>query len=308
MAVTESTRAVHRRSGWTRRERRQLIVGLLFLSPWIVNVLALELYPFLASIYYSLTQYTILRAPVFTGLDNYRMLLSDPLFWTSLYNTAYYMVLSLTFGTIVAIGFALLLNQRVRGLAGYRTIFYLPSVTPLVALSVVWIWLFNAQYGIINTFLQFLGLAGPGWLSDPAWAKNALVIMSLWGVGNTMVIYLAGLQDIPQELYEAAEIDGAGRLSKVRNVTLPLLSPVILFNVITGMIGAFQYFTQAFVMTAGGPANSTLMYALYLYINAFQFFKMGYASALAWILFVMVMTCTFLIFRFAGRWVHYQGK
>lgn len=294
---------------WTRRNRRALAVGLLFLAPWIVHILAFQLYPFVASLYYSLTVYTLLKPPIYVGLDNYVSLFTlDPLFWTSLGNTIYFMVFSVGLTTIVGICLAMLLNLNVRGMAFYRTIFYLPSVTPVVALSIVWLWLFNSQYGLINNALAAVGLPTVGWLSDPAWAKNALVLMSVWGVGGAVVIYLAGLQDIPQELYEAADIDGASGWQKSINVTIPLLSPVILFNVVTGMIGAFQYFTQAFIMTGGGPGDSTMMYSLYLYFNAFRYFKMGYASAMAWILFIVVMLCTLLVFRSSTRWVHYGGK
>lgn len=307
MAVTQAT--ARPREGWTKRERRAFGVGLLFLSPWIIHFIVFQLYPFLASLYYSLTIYTLLKPPIFVGLDNYTSLFfDDPLFWTSMYNTIYFMILSVGSATIVGIAFAMLLNLRVRGMAAYRTIFYLPSVTPIVAVSIVWLWLFNSQYGIINNAINAVGLPTIGWLSDPAWSKIGLVLVSLWGVGGAVIIYLAGLQDIPTDLYEAAEIDGANSWHRVWNVTLPLLSPVILFNVITGLISAFQYFTQAFIMTGGGPGDSTLMYSLYLYYNAFRYFKMGYASAMAWILFLLVMIFTLLVFRSSARWVYYGGK
>jgi multiple sugar transport system permease protein len=304
-----TTSIIPRGGSWTPRERRALLMGLLFLSPWIIHFVVFELFPFLASLYYSLTVYTLLQPPIFVGVDNYTALFfQDPLFWTSMFNTIYYMVLAVGLATIVGIALAMLLNLKVRGMAVYRTIFYLPSVTPIVALSIVWLWLYNSQYGIINNAISAIGLPTIGWLSDPAWAKIGLVLVSLWGVGGAVIIYLAGLQDIPQDLYEAAEIDGANSWDKTMNVTLPLLSPVILFNVITGMIGAFQYFTQAFIMTGGGPGDSTLMYSLYLYFNAFRYFKMGYASAMAWILFLLVMAFTLLVFRSSARWVYYGGK
>lgn len=307
MAVTDIP--APKRSGMTRRERRAILVGLLFLIPWIIHMVLFELYPFLASLYYSLTVYTLLQPPIYVGLDNYVVLFfQDGLFWTSMFNTVYYMILAVGLGTIVGIVLAMLLNLKVRAMAVYRTIFYLPSVTPVVALSIVWLWLYNSQYGIINNAISAIGLPTVGWLSDPSWAKIGLVMISLWAVGAAVIIYLAGLQDIPQDLYEAAEIDGANSWNKTINVTLPLLSPVILFNVITGMIGAFQYFTQAFIMTGGGPGDSTLMYSLYLYFNAFRYFKMGYASAMAWILFLMVMGFTLVVFRSSARWVYYGGK
>lgn len=310
MATIPAKHAKPRTSDWTPRERRRLLIGLLFFSPWIVHFIAFQLYPFVASLYFSFTTYSVLQPPNYIGLSNYVEMVSDRLFWTSLYNTVYYLVLYLSLSTVIAIGLALLLNMKVKAMAVYRTIFYVPSVTPLVALSVVWIWLFNSQYGLMNAGFRAVGLPTIGWLSDPAWSKNALVLMGLWGVGSAVVIYLAGLQDIPQELYDAAAIDGANRRSTMWNITLPLLSPVILFNVITGMIGAFQYFTQALIVSggSGGPADSTLMYALYLYLNAFQFFRMGFASALAWVLFVIVMLCTLLVFRVSSRRVYYGGK
>jgi multiple sugar transport system permease protein len=307
MAVTDVPTA--KRTGMTRRERRAVLVGLLFLTPWIIHMILFELYPFIASLYYSLTVYTLLQPPIYVGLDNYvGLFFQDGLFWTSMFNTVYYMILAVGCGTIVGIVLAMLLNLKVRAMAVYRTIFYLPSVTPIVALSIVWLWLYNSQYGIINNAISAIGLPTIGWLSDPAWAKIGLVMISLWTVGGAVIIYLAGLQDIPQDLYEAAEIDGANSWNKTMNVTLPLLSPVILFNVITGMIGAFQYFTQAFIMTGGGPGDSTLMYSLYLYFNAFRYFKMGYASAMAWILFLLVMGFTLLVFRSSARWIYYGGK
>jgi multiple sugar transport system permease protein len=287
---------------------RRLPIGLLFISPWLVHFLLLNAYPMVASFYYSLTAYSVLRPPVFIGLENYAVLFTDdPRFTTALYNTVYYTVGAVGVGTVAAIGMALLLNLRVRGQAFYRTVFYLPSVTPIVAASIVWLWFLNPQYGVMTSILGFFGLPSVGWLSDPAWAKPSLVLLSIWGVGNAVVIYLAGLQDVPRELYEAAEMDGANPWRKLWHVTLPMLSPVILFNVVVGMIGAFQTFAQVYILTQGGPADSTLLYAYYLYVSAFQYFKMGYASAMAWIMFVLVLVATIIIFRASGRFVHYGG-
>ncbi|NPV80866.1 MAG: sugar ABC transporter permease [Firmicutes bacterium] len=266
------------------------------------------LYPFAASIYYSLTDYSVLNAPEFVGVGNYVTLFSkDPLFWKSLYNTLYYAVISLPLQILVALGLATLLNQRVRGLAVFRTIFYLPSIVPIVGASIVWMWLLNPQYGIINGILYALGINGPGWITDPVWSKPSLIIMSLWGVGGSMIIYLAALQDVPVQLYEASELDGASPLHKFRHVTLPMISPAIFFQLVMGLIGALQYFTQAYVMTQGGPADSTLFYSLYLYNNAFRYFKMGYASAMAWILFIIILVLTLLVFRTSRSWVYYAG-
>ena len=220
------------------------------------------------------------------------------------------MLVGLPLNTIVSLGLAFLLNQKLRGMAFYRTLFYLPSIVPVVASSILWLWLLNPEIGLINTGLARLGIRGPGWLIDPGWAKPALILMGLWGAGSGMIIYLAGLQDVPQSLYEAAELDGAGPWARLWNITLPFLSPILLFNVIMGLIGAFQYFTQVYVMTngSGGPQDATLFYALRLFRSAFIDFNMGYASAMAWILFGITLVCAFIIFRSSARWVYYAGE
>jgi multiple sugar transport system permease protein len=293
---------------WTRRTRRNLILGLLFVSPWLVNLVGLIAYPFFASLYYSFTYYNVFQPPDFIGLDNYRVLFTeDKLFWISLYNTIYFTVFSIGGGTVLAIVIAMLLNMSVQFRSVYRTIYYLPSVTPAVSNAVLWLWLFNPLYGPINTVLKFLHLPAPSWLGDPAWAKPALILMSFWGLGQAIIIYLASLQDVPRELMEAAGLDGANWWQRTRSVTLPLISPVIFFNVVTGLIGAFQYFTEAYVMTEGGPGDATLFYGLYLYNSAFRYFKMGYASALAWILFLVILLITLLTFRISRRHVYYSG-
>jgi multiple sugar transport system permease protein len=292
-----------------RKELRRLAVGLLFVSPWLVHFLVFELWPMLASIYYSLTAYSVLKPPVFIGLDNYAVLFTDdPRFATTIYNTVYYTIGAVGVGTLTAILLAMMLNMKIRGQAIYRTVIYLPSVVPVVASAIVFLWFLNPQYGVLMSILRFFGLPTVGWLSDPVWSKPSLVMLALWGIGGAVVIYLAGLQDVPGELYEAADIDGAGAWSKFWNVTLPILSPVILYNVIVGIIGAMQVFAQIYILTAGGPADSTMMYAYYLYITAFQFFKMGYASAMAWILFLIVFAATLVVFRTSARWVYYGGE
>lgn len=291
-----------------RRTRRQLFKGLFFISPWIIGFLIFSLYPIAASFYYSLTSYSVLRQPNFIGLGNYQvMFFEDQLFRKSLYNTLYYTIGAVGVGTVAAIGMAMLLNMKVRGQAIYRTVFYLPSITPLVASSIVWLWIFNSQFGMANSLLRIFGISPIGWLTSPVWSKPSLIIMAIWGLGGAVVIYLAGLQDVPQELYEAAQIDGANGWQQILNVTLPLLTPVILFNLVTGLIGSFQYFTQVYVMTQGGPGDTTLMYSLYLYQTAFEFFKMGYGSALAWFLLLVILACTYIILRSSGQWVHYSG-
>jgi multiple sugar transport system permease protein len=291
-----------------RRKLRRLATGLAFVSPWLVGLIAFQVYPFFASLYYSFHSTTLLSDGKWVGLDNYRYLFNDELFWTSLKNTVYYTVASLALGTVCAIGLALLLNRQVRGQTIYRAIFYLPTIVPLVAVSVIWIWILHPSYGALNYGLERLGFPAIGWFSDPKWAMPGLIFVSLWGLGNAMIIYLAGLQDIPVELYEAASLDGASAWNRLWHITLPLLTPVILFNSIIGLIGGFQYFVQPYVITQGGPVDSTLTYGLYLYQNAFDYFKMGYASAMAWILFVIITVVTLALFRSSSRWVFYQGR
>jgi len=292
------------------REIKKIVIGLLFISPWIVGFLWLTLYPMLASFYYSFTEYQILAAPKWIGLANFNeMFFHDKLFWTSVGNTLYYAVISLPVGTVGSILLALLLNRKVRGMSFYRTLYYVPTVVPAIASVMLWAWILNPSVGLVNFLLSLIGIKGPGWFNDPYWAKPALIVLGLWGMGGGVVIYLAGLQDIPTHLYEAASLDGANGIQKALHVTIPLLTPTIFFNVVMGLIGAFQYFTQAFVAQGafGGPLNSLLFYNLYLYRNAFSYYRMGYASALAWVLLVFVLIVTLGIFRTTGRWVHYGG-
>jgi multiple sugar transport system permease protein len=289
--------------------RRNFLWGLFFTSPAIIGLLAFTAYPLLASLYYSFTSYSMFRAPNWIGLVNYIDLFADGSWWSSLYNTVYIIIFSVPLGILLALGLALLVNEKVRGQAIYRTIFYLPSIFPIVAAAVVWAYMFNPQYGILNNLLQLFGVNGPGWLSSPDWAKPALIIVSLWGVGNLMIILLAGLQDVPQDLHDAARVDGAGTWSRFMHVTVPFLSPHLLFALVTGLITGFQYFAPAYVLTGGEgtPAGSTLIAPLYLYQNAFRFFKVGYASAMAWVLFIIIAFCTYLVFRFIGRRIYYAG-
>lgn len=291
-------------------ERRNLRNGLLFCSPVIVGLLSFTLYPVLSSLYYSFCNYPMLKPPVWVGLANYRTLFHDPIFYVSLKNTAYYALLATPTGIIVAFILALLLNQKVKGMALFRTMFFVPSIVPMVAGSVLWLWLLNPQYGLINAVLKLVGIEGPGWMADPNWSKPALILMSTWGVGGWMLIYLAGLQDVPQDLYEAAEIDGASPVQRVWHVTVPFMSPHIFFTLVMGFIGAMQYFTQAFVMTngGGGPVDSTKFFSLYLFQNAFMYWKMGYACAMAWILFVVILLFTLLLFKTSARYVYYGGE
>lgn len=291
-------------------ERQNLRSGLFFCSPAILGLLAFTLYPVVSSLYYSFCNYPMLKPPVWVGLANYRTLFADPVFYTALYNTAYYAILATPLGMLVAFLLALLLNQKVKGMAIFRTMFFVPSIVPMVAGSVLWLWLLNPQYGLINAVLGVFGIQGPGWMSDPAWSKPALIVMSTWGVGGWMLIYLAGLQDVPQDLYEAAEIDGANVWQRVWNITVPFMSPHLFFTLVMGFIGAMQYFTQAYVMTngQGGPVDSTRFFSLYLFQNAFQYWKMGYACAMAWILFVVILAFTLLLFKTSARYVYYGGE
>ena len=297
-----------------KQSRRQLRAGLGFTALWVIGLGVFTAYPVLASVYYSFCDYSVLTSPVWIGTENYQRLWQDDLFWRALRNTLYFAVFSVPFGALVSLSLALLLNQEVRGRPVFRALFYLPSIVPAVASSMLWLWIFNGQYGLLNfvltPILGFVGLQPPIWLADPNWAKPALVMMSLWGVGNSMIIYLAGLQDVPKELYESAEIDGAGPWRKFWHITLPCISPVIYFNILMGTIGALQVFTQAFIMSGGtddgSPARSTLFYALYLFGQAFYQLRMGYASAMAWILFVMIVTLTWLATKLSAKHVHYN--
>ncbi|NIA14841.1 MAG: ABC transporter permease subunit [Nitrospiraceae bacterium] len=288
------------------KRMRKHLVGYAFISPWIVGFTVFTVFPFLASIYLSFTHYNILSAPQWTGLSNYeRLFYEDPLFWKSLWVTLKYTVVAVPLMVGVGVALAMLLNAEIAGMSVYRTVFYIPSIVPLVATSVVFVWILNPQIGLVNTLLGTVGIVGPAWLQDPRWAFWALVLMSLWTAGGSMIIYLAGLKNVPRSLYEAALIDGANAFQRARHITLPMLSPVIFFTLVMGVIGSFQYFTQAFIMTKGGPENSTHFYALYLFNRAWRYLDMGYASAMAWVLFVMIMALTLIIFGTHGRWVHY---
>ncbi|MGQ9632414.1 MAG: carbohydrate ABC transporter permease [bacterium] len=283
--------------------------GYLFALPWFIGFSAFVLYPILASFYYGFTDYTVLTPPQWVAFKNYIIMFTqDELFWVCLYNTLYYVVFLVPLSVIVGVGLALALNVRVRGMPLYRTIYFLPTLVPTIASAILWMWVLDPQYGLVNSLLYKVGIRGPGWIADIKWSKPSIIIMQLWGgVGSPIVIYLASLQDVPQELYEAAEVDGANWWHKIVHITLPMISPVILFNVIITLIGAFQMFTQPFIMTDGGPANSTLFYALYLYRNAFRYFKMGYASGMAWLMFLLILASTIFILKASGRWVYYRG-
>lgn len=288
-------------------QQREEVEAYLFLTPWLLGFLLLVIGPLIAAAYFSLTEYSILKSPVFIGLGNFRQMINDELFWQALRVTATYTFVSVPL--LVTLGYllALLLNQDVWGLSMWRTIFYMPAVVSGVAVAIMWLWVFHPDMGIVNNLLRVFGIEGPRWFGSPDWALPTLILTSIWGVGGGMVIYLAGLQGIPTHLYEAAELDGAGTWHKFVHVTLPMTTPVIFFNLLMGIIGSWQVFTSAYVITSGGPANSTLFYVLYLYRQGWQYFKMGYASALAWVLFFIILVFTVIIFRSSG-WVYYEGQ
>ncbi len=292
--------------GASSSKLRRELTGDAFIAPWLIGFAAFTLGPFLASIYLSFTRYDIISSPVWVGTANYKHLLNhDPLFWKALGITLKYAAVAVPLGIFTGVCLALLLNSKIAGISIYRTIFFIPSIVPLVATCVVFMWILNPQIGLVNGILKLFGVVGPAWLMDAKWAIWSLVFMSVWGVGGSMIIYLAGLKDIPAHLYEAAMIDGASAWQRTRHVTLPMMTPVIFFNLVMGVIHAFQYFTQAFIMTQGGPEESTTFYALYLFYRAWRYLDMGYASAMAWILFVVIMVFTGLILKSQKKWVHY---
>jgi len=288
--------------------RREALAGYLFVAPLLLGLLAFTLGPILQSLYISFTRYDIFTPSTFVGLRNYKALLADRLFWQSLKITTIYAVVSVPLQLSLGLAVALLMNAKVRGITLFRTIYYLPAVVSGVAVSLLWVWIFNPSYGLANVALKAVGLPPQRWLADPATALPSLIFMSLWGIGGGMVIYLAGLQGVPEHLYESASLDGANALQQFRHVTLPMLTPVIFYNLVMGLIGSFQTFTQAFVMTSGGPANATLFYVLYLFRQAFSYFHMGYASAMAWVLFSIILVLTLLVFKSSALWVYTEGK
>jgi multiple sugar transport system permease protein len=359
------------RRGLTRVQREDLRNGLLFISPWIIGFTLFLAYPIVMSVYYSLSDFSVLQPPRFIGMENYRQLFTDDVFLQSLSNTVVYALGAIPLGILLAFSIAMLLNTGVKGMAVYRTIYFLPSLVPSVAMGILWLWIFNGKSGILNFALKSLaenlgwlalaicaglalvrglvptgkddtwkrrlpwlivGLLGigaalfflltgktaslyaltidpPSWLSKPLWVKPAFIVMSLWGTGNAVVIYLAGLQDVPVHLYEAADLDGANWWQKTRNVTIPVMSPVILFNGIMAIIGTFNYFAIPYVMAPGGqPARSAYFLAVNLFDNAFLYLRMGYASAMAWMLFLIVFLLTMAALKLSERHVHYGGE
>jgi len=301
---------VVRRLG-TRRGKEALL-GVLFALPWLIRLFVLHIYPVLGAVFYGFTRFNILQTPIWIGLDNYVKLFStDTLPLKSLYNSVYYSVGSVPLGLVLALFLAVLLNQKIRGLSFFRSVFFVPSIVPAVASAVLWLWLLNPRVGLVNYILTSFGLPRIPWLSSATWIKPAFILMSLWGIGWPTVIFVAGLQDIPKHLYEAAEIDGAGLAGKFLNVTIPLLTPTIFFNLVTGVIGSLQIFGPAFIILegpVGGPQNAALFYVLYLFRQAFGYFNMGYASAMAMVMFVVILGLTLVIFRSSSVWVYYESE
>lgn len=304
-------------------KRKEAIAGYLFASPWLLGIILFTLYPVCAAVYYSFCDFSMLKSPMPIGTANYHDLMIDKVFLQAVGNTLIYAVLAIPTTTITALGMAMLLNQKVRFLPVFRTIFFIPSLVPQTSLAMLWLWIFNGEHGILNVALNkvldhsvnpLIGLFhmapihGPNWLGDVAWTKPTMVVMGMWGVGNAMVIYLASLQDVPSSLIEAADLDGAGAWQKTKNVTLPMISPIILFNLVTGMIGALQVFAVPYIMFPdGSPARSGYFYTMYLFDNAFKFNKMGYACAMAWLMFLGILLLTGISLWFSKKRVYYGG-
>lgn len=298
---------------WDRQTRHNFRVAMLFISPWFIGLALFTLYPMLASLYYSFTEYHPIKPTEWVGLQNYGAMLADKLFWKSLANTLYMVAVGVPLTLFAAFSCAVLLNLKVRGQSFYRVVYFLPSIVPVVASTMLWLWILNPQVGILNTLLGKVGIDGPNWMRDPAWAKPSLILLGLWAMGGTIVIYLSGLQDVPVSLLEAAELDGAGWLGRLWHITIPMVSPITLFALITGVIAMFQYFAQAYVFGSaattgtalGAPLGSTLFYSVYLYQVGFQYLRLGQASAMAWVLFFIILLCTVALLKLTGRFTYY---
>jgi multiple sugar transport system permease protein len=304
-ALQAAPLAVRERPWWrSPLARREALAGVVCLLPWIVGFLTFTAGPLLFSTYISFTDYPILKGPRWIGLENYQSMISDDLFWKSLRITAVYTLAAVPLGVFIGYVMALLLNQNIFGLSFWRTAYYVPAV----AGAYLWAWMFNPDFGVINGFLMRLGLEAPKWFGSEQWVLPAFIIMNLWGAGGGLVLYLAAMQGVPTSLYDAAKVDGANAWRRLWHVTLPMTSPVILFTFLTGLIGSFQVFTAGFLITNGGPNNASLFYVLYLYRVGWKYFKMGYASALAWVLFAIIMVLTLITLRASGRLVYYESS
>jgi multiple sugar transport system permease protein len=312
LSAVPRTQPRTRRWRWSKRTRRNFITGMLFISPWIIGFLVFTLYPMAYSLYISFTEHHIRAPSEWIGLTNYADMLQDERLWKALLNTIYMVVIAVPLNIMCAFLLAVLLNLKLRGQSIYRVVYFLPAIVPVVATTILWLWIFNTNNGLLNTLLGTIGIKGPAWLSDPTWSKPALILLGLWGMGTTIVIYLSGLQDVPKSLLESAELDGANWWQRLRHVTVPMVSPITLFVLILGVIGMFQYFTEAYIFaqsggrSMGAPLDSTLFYSVYLYEMAFVRLKFGYASAMAWLLFVIIMICTVVLLKFSERWTYYE--
>ncbi|MHB0878525.1 MAG: carbohydrate ABC transporter permease, partial [Anaerolineae bacterium] len=303
MAARALTR---RRGGYRGLLWRENLEGWIFIAPWVLGFFAFTFGPMVASAVMAFMKWDVLTPPKLIGIENFRAMAGDVLVLKSLGNTAYYTFIGVPLYLLVSLISAVFLNTGLRGVNVYRTLFFLPSLTPAVASALLWIWIFNPEFGLANALLWRLGLPPQKWLFDPVLAKPSFILMGVWGMGSQMIIFLAGLQGIPEQIYEAAAIDGANAWRKFWSITMPMLSPTIFFNLVIGIIGSFQVFTAAYIATQGGPQNATLFYVLYLYRNAFDYFKMGYAAALAWVLFAIVLLFTAIQFITARKWVYYE--
>lgn len=292
---------------------RENVKGWLFISPWLISLLVFTAYPILASFFFAMCDYSILNPPRWIGFQNIvTMFTKDPLYWKSVYNSAYYAFLAVPLQLAVAMALALLLHQNKPGVGIFRTIYYIPSLVPAVGSTLMWMFMLDPRNGLVNAGLRAIGLPGLGWLRSAVWSKPALIVMSLWGSGGGMLIFLAALKDIPQVYHEAAMVDGANAWERFCHITVPLMTPAIFFNLVMGIIGSFQVFASAFVAggdsgSNAGPLNSLLMYMLLLYRSAFRYFQMGYASAMALVMFVVLVAITALLVKSSGRWVYYEG-
>lgn len=295
---------------------RNTLLGLAFCGPWIVGILVFRAYPIIAAFWYSFTDYHGMMAPSFIGIDNYVHLFNDPGVGNAVENTLIYTAMAIPAGILSALGIALILNSKMRLLPLYRTLFFLPILVPDIALSIVWLQMFNPQFGLANALIEGtaslfgLSIAGPGWLASVTWAKPTLVLLNVWVIGQPMIIYLAALQDVPQDLLDAASVDGANWLQRLVSITIPMVTPVIFYQLVTGLIGAVQLFSQPFVITGGvgSPAQSMMFYAMQLYREAFEYFNMGQAEAMAWMLFLSVLILSYVVFRTSAGWVYYGGE
>lgn len=280
----------------------------LFISPWIIGFLCFILGPIVASLFLSFTDWDLFTPPKWVGFENYVNLMQDKIFWKTVYNTIYFALISVPLTMILSLGMAYLLAHKMRGMSFFRTIFYLPALVPIVASSMIFKFILAPDTGVINRFLALFGIDGPAWLLDPTWVKMSFIFLAIWGVGANMVLLLAAIQGVPEELYESAEMDGASKFKKFVHITIPIISPVIFFNLIMGIIGSLQAFSQIYILTGGGPNNASNMMVPYLFSNAFEFYKMGYASSIAWVLFIIIIIFTVIVFKSSSMWVYYESE